>query len=146
MILSKNATIALGSVVLYYCSLHKFSSLLGGLVYWSLGWALPLIFLIFSYRFLIETLPKKYSVSSKAASIIAVSFVAFCIISSIVVDESIYRLHTIGGDEGCGCRYFSYGDGRLDSDEYRIATINNAKFFQYTAESFFKGFHLGGIN
>lgn len=131
--------ISFGSLIFYYVLLHNISGPLGGLVFFFIGWALPLVFIIFFSIFLSNWLSEKFSLNKM---IFLFGFVLLAVIFSLFVDKNIYRLHTTGSDEGCMCMYFSYGNGRL-GDEYRMSKIDNGKFFQYATEAFIKGFHLG---
>jgi|SRR3989338_1833859 len=134
----KNLYLALGSISLYYFLLHDISEPLGGLVFFFIGWALPLVFIVFLSLFLSSWQSEKFGLNKK---IFFIGFILFAVIFSTFVDRNIYRLHTVGGDEGCMCMYFSYGRGRL-GDEYQISRISNIKFFQYATESFFRGFQF----
>jgi len=131
--------ISFGSLILYYVLLHDISGPLGGLAFFFIGWALPLVFVIFLSIFLSNWLSQKFNLNR---IMFLFGFIVLAFFSSLFVDKNIYRLHTTGGDEGCMCMYFSYGGGRL-GDEYRMSKIGNGKFFQYATEAFIKGFHLG---
>lgn len=63
-----------------------------------------------------------------------IGFFLSVVFLSICIDK-FYTLHSVGGNEGCMCMYFSPGG-------IQVNKVNDAEFFQYATESFIKGVHL----
>src|SRR3989338_1542330 len=75
----KNLYLALGSISLYYFLLHDISGPLGGLVFFFIGWALPLVFIVFLSLFLSSWQSEKFGLNKK---IFFIGFILFAVIFS----------------------------------------------------------------